>query len=194
MEKKIILASGSPRRREILEKHGYTPEVRKTDVDETLPDGIDFRDAVMFLSLKKALFAEKEAQKNGDRDFLIVTADTVVCKDGIMGKPADENDAFEMLSRINGTVHYVATGVTLISPGMPLRRTFLDVTKVFCKKYTDGDIRAYIATGEPFDKAGAYAIQGGFGKYIDHYEGDYENVVGLPFHLIEPYLKDFAGR
>lgn len=194
MEKKIILASGSPRRKEILIKHGFTPEVRKTDIDETLPDGIDFRDAVMFLSLKKALFAEKKAIENGDTDFLIITADTVVYKDGIMGKPADKDDAFEMLRRIDGTVHYVATGVTLISPDMPLRRTFLDVTEVFCREYSDDDINAYIETGEPFDKAGAYAIQGGFRKYIDHYDGDYENVVGLPFHLIEPYLKKFMGK
>ncbi|MDD6154053.1 MAG: Maf family protein [Eubacteriales bacterium] len=215
---KLILASGSPRRREILEKNGYKPEIMKMDVDETLPEGISFRDAVMFLSLKKGLAAEealKSADTNASTDaarpdlsdsnasaadassgdrFLILSADTVVYKDGILGKPHDDDEAFDMLARIRNTSHYVATGVTLLSSDRKIRRTLCDVTEVICGDYTDEWIREYIATGEPADKAGAYAIQGGFGVNIDHFDGDYENVVGLPFYRIKETLEGFFAE
>jgi len=189
-----ILASQSPRRFEILKKHNIYPSVMPVDVDETLPPGIRVRDAVMFLALKKAAAACSELQKNrvsdrnraSDSDALIIAADTVVYTDssGILGKPVDEQDAFAMLSSYRNTFHYVATGCALFPAAGPPRRVFCEVTKVFCKNYSDKDIRDYIASGEPFDKAGAYAIQGSFRKHIDHIEGDYENVVGLPFNRL----------
>lgn len=190
MQKKIILASSSPRRIEMMKKHGFDPVIRPADIDETLPEGIGKRDAVMFLALKKALSIESDVEKGS----IIIAADTVVYKDGIMGKPRDREDAFAMLSKIRNTSHFVATGVALIAAGENYKKVFCDVTEVFCKDYTDDEINAYLDTDEPYDKAGAYAIQGIFGKHIDHYEGSFDNVVGFPWEMIEKELKEFQRR
>lgn len=193
---KIILASGSARRKEIFGSRGLKPVITPMDVDESLPDGISPGDAVMYLSLKKGLAAEEAyASTVSDREHaLIVSADTVVYAPDIttglwtiMGKPKDEDDAWRMLTSIRGTSHKVITGVTVIDISREGRMltvpkvTFHDVTDVFVGDVTDSDIHDYIASGEPFGKAGGYAIQMTFGKYIDHIEGDYENVVGFPF-------------
>ncbi|MGI6211710.1 MAG: Maf family protein [Anaerovoracaceae bacterium] len=186
---RIILASGSPRRREILERAGLNPLILPAGVDETLPEGIRPDDAVMYLSLKKALFTEKrilgeepgEAAPGSLRD-LIITADTVVTKNGlIMGKPVDRDDAYQMIDRIRGTNHQVMTGVTLLLPGAAARRTFVDVTEVWLKDIPEEELLQYIETDEPYDKAGGYAIQLTFSRYVDHIEGSCDNVVGLPF-------------
>jgi len=209
---KLILASGSARRKEIFEAHGFTPVIMPMDVDETLPEGITPHDAVMYLSLKKGL-ACREALKTQSASIanandpsctdivtfsncehaLIVSADTIVyTKDittgkwTIMGKPRGEDDAWRMLRSIASTSHKVMTGVTLISSENHIFRTFYDSTDVYVKPLSDEEIKAYIDSGEPFGKAGGYAIQMAFGKYIDHIEGDYENVVGFPYnHMIE---------
>ena len=193
MDKKIILASASPRRIEMMRKNGYNPEIRPSDIDETLPDGMGMKDAVMFLALKKALDVESRCSFPDDYGKLIIAADTVVYKDGILGKPLDREDAFAMLSRIKNTSHQVATGVAIIEAGRANKLVFCDATTVFCKDYTDDELNAYLDTDEPYDKAGAYAIQGLFGKYIDHYEGSFDTVVGFPWDIIEEKLKEFAG-
>jgi len=162
-----------------MREHGLDPEVVPANVDETLPEGIAMEDAVMYLSLKKALFVEAAHPELAGA--LIIAADTVVYKDEILGKPSDRAEACRMINAIKNTSHQVATGVALVVAGEPARRSFCNVTDVFCRSYSDADINAYIDTDEPYDKAGGYAIQGAFGKYIDHIEGDYENVVGLPF-------------
>ena len=190
MENKIILASSSPRRIEIMRKHGYDPEVIPAHIDETLPEGIGMTDAVMFLALKKALYVEQHAEPGS----IIIAADTVVYKDEILGKPSDRNDAFRMISKIRNTDHFVTTGVAVIAAGRPVREAFYDVTRVFCKNYTDEDINAYLDTDEPYDKAGAYAIQGIFSRYIDRYEGSFDNVVGFPWELIEKKLSEVQSR
>ena len=222
----IILASGSPRRLEILRRHGINPVIMPASVKETLPDGISMQDAVSFLAFKKAraveddlmltfpdsnresedanelILAQEEADENSDPldeehspksrieklseqdgPVLIIAADTVVYDPdlGILGKPKDHEDAFRMLSSLRGKKHQVATGCALLMSGLPARRVFCDVTDVYCKNYSDQDIENYINTGEPFDKAGAYGIQGAFGDYIDHIEGSFDNVVGLPY-------------
>lgn len=187
MQKNIILASSSPRRIEMMKKHKFDPVIRPADIDEALPPGIGMRDAVMFLALKKALSVEKTAEKGS----IIIAADTVVYKDGIMGKPRDRQEAFDMLSKIKNTSHFVATGVALIAAGENDKRVFCDVTQVFCKDYTDEEINAYLDTDEPYDKAGAYAIQGIFSKHIDRYEGSFDNVVGFPWERIEKELESF---
>lgn len=193
MNRKFILASRSPRRIEILRKHGIEPVTMPADIDETLPDGISPRDAVMFLAYKKACAAEAGLlQEDPKPNSLILAADTVVCADGkILGKPKDAEDAFRMLTMLRGRWHYVATGAALIDAGTTHRQVLCDLTKVFVNHPSDEELRAYISTGEPFDKAGAYAIQGGFGKYIDHIEGSYENVVGLPWPSVEKMLAAF---
>lgn len=182
----VILASQSPRRLEILRAHGIEPLVMPTDTDESLPENITMEEAVTSLSLLKAAASANSSAVSPyiGTNSVLIAADTIVYKDELMGKPADRNEAFEMLSSIRSTVHYVATGVTLIYLESGATKYFCEVTKVFCKDYTDEEIYEYIDQEKPYDKAGSYAIQGPFGKYIDHIEGDYENVVGLPYNRI----------
>ncbi len=189
---RVILASKSPRRIEILHKHGIDAVIMPTDTDESLPEGIGMTDAVELLAREKAE-ACYEKIKNDPKwsGHIIIGADTIVWKDEIMGKPADADDAFRMLDAIRGTVHYVVTGVALIETDTGTCTVFSDITEVHCKNYTDADILDYISRVEPYDKAGSYAIQGYFGKYIDHIEGDYENVVGLPYYRIEPMIREY---
>ena len=206
-EKTIVLASGSARRKEIFEAHGFIPVIRPMDVDETLPDDIRPEDAVMYLALKKGLACEElvsekglaceDASVDGSDDIVIVSADTIVyAKDittgnwCIMGKPKNEEDAWRMLSSIRGTSHKVMTGVAVICPSAGIRRVFCDTTDVFVNNVSDADLQAYMDSGEPYGKAGGYAIQLGFGKYIDHIEGDYENVVGFPY---EHFVKEMQS-
>ena len=188
--KRIILASGSPRRLEILNKHGIEPLVMPSRADESLPLGTSMTEAVETLARRKAEACCEDIKDDpGLRDSLIIAADTIVWKDGIMGKPESEADAFRMLDAIRGTSHFVATGVCIIDTASGTTDVLSDVTEVFCKDYSDEDICEYLSMEEPYDKAGSYAIQGYFGRYIDHIEGDYENVVGLPFYRIEPFIK-----
>ncbi len=178
----IILASASPRRKEILREAGFEPLIVRPKCDETLPENIEMCDAVMFLALKKALWVE-QLLRSEDKCYdspLILAADTIVYCNGIIGKPIDKADAYRILSLLRAREHFVATGVALIDPQSGLKRSFCEVTKVFFKDYTDDELRAYIDTDEPYDKAGAYAIQGTFSKYTDHIEGDLQNVIGLP--------------
>lgn len=189
---KIILASKSPRRIEILHKHGIDAVIMPTDTDESLPEGIGMTDAVELLAREKAE-ACYESVKDDLKwaDHIIIGADTIVWKNEIMGKPVDADDAYRMLDAIRGTVHYVVTGVALIEVNTGTCTVLSDITEVHCKNYTDADINEYISREEPYDKAGSYAIQGYFGRYIDHIEGDYENVVGLPYYRIEPLIQNY---
>ena len=192
MKKKVILASASPRRLEIMNKHGIDPVVMPTDADETITGDPSMTEVVEDLSQRKAFACYEEVKGVPEyAGHIIVAADTIVYKDEIMGKPEDEEDARRMLRSYRGTYHYVVTGITLIDTDSGREEVMSDVTKVWCRDYPEEDIEAYIASGEPFDKAGAYAIQGGFGRYIDHIEGDYENVVGLPFYRIEKMLEKY---
>lgn len=190
MKKTIILASSSPRRIHMMKEHGLDPLIVPADVDETLPAGIGMRDAVMFLALKKALAVENQVLPKQEGK-IIIAADTVVYKDRILGKPVDRSDAFSMLTKIKNTGHYVATGVAIIEAGKPHRRVFCDVTEVFCRDYTDEEINAYLDTDEPYDKAGAYAIQGYFSRYIERYDGSFDTVVGFPWSRVEDELRAF---
>lgn len=189
----ILLASKSPRRAEILRRHGVEPVVMPTKTDETLPKGIGMEDAVMFLALKKGLACLESLRDAGEirRPAFVLAADTIVYKDGIMGKPKDRDDALRMLRRIRGTSHDVATGVALLDVFSLKKRVFCDVTRVYCKAYSDEDIARYVDEEKPYDKAGAYAIQEGFGKYVDHIDGDIETVIGLPFERVREELQRF---
>ena len=189
---KVILASKSPRRIEILHNHGIDAAIMPTDTDESLPVGIGMNDAVETLAKRKAEACYASVKDDPKwAGHIIIGADTIVWKNKLMGKPADHDDAFRMLDMIRGTYHYVVTGVAMIDTDTGSCNVFSDTTKVFCKDYSDADILDYISREEPYDKAGSYAIQGYFGRYIDHIEGDYENVVGLPYYRIEPFLKDY---
>ena len=189
---KVILASKSPRRREILAKHGIEPVIMPTETDETLPDGIGMCEAVEMLARRKAEACYETVKDNPEyAGYLIVGSDTIVWKDEIMGKPVDHDDAWRMLDKIRGTVHYVVTGVATIDVDSGDCNVISDITEVHCKNYSDDDIREYLAMEEPYDKAGSYAIQGYFGKHIDHIDGDYENVGGLPYYRIAGIVEQY---
>jgi len=189
---KIILASSSPRRLEILNKHGVEPVILPQDTDESLPEGIGMTEAVEMLAAAKTRACYDSVKDDpAYSGFVILGADTIVWKDEIMGKPVDKADAWRMLDKIRGTFHYVVTGVCLIDVSSGSETVMNDVTTVHCVNYSDEDIEDYISREEPYDKAGSYAIQGYFGRYIDHIDGDYENVVGLPFHIIEAALEPY---
>lgn len=173
--KKIILASGSPRRRELLEQIGVKFEIHKAEGEEKITSSIP-EEAVKELSLQKA----KEVSGKYDGD-VIIGADTVVAVDGqILGKPADRADAVRMLRLLQGKNHQVITGVTVLLKKNGRTVNFAEVTKVYIFPMTEEQIEQYIETGEPMDKAGAYGIQGKFAVYVSGIEGDYNNVVGLP--------------
>lgn len=181
---KIILASASPRRREILKKAGLQFSVKTADVDETLPDGITPANAVRYLCKIK-----NEAIK-ADENTVVITADTVVaCEGKILGKPETKKQAHEMLSLLSGREHSVYTGVC-IRKGKK-KKIFTDRTRVYFYSLSKKEIDAYIKTGEPMDKAGAYGIQGGAGVFVRKINGDYYNVVGLPLARLVRELKDF---
>jgi len=187
-EKNFVLASASPRRIEMMRSHGLEPMVCPADIEENLPLVGGMKETVMFLALKKAKAVE-EMLLDEAKGSIIIAADTVVYKDRIMGKPEDFDDAFEMLSDLRGTYHYVTTGVALVEAGGQKARVFAEVTKVYFTDYSDEELRAYLETDEAYDKAGAYAIQGYFSKYIEKFEGDYDNVVGFPWARIEEEVK-----
>ena len=168
----LILASKSPRRKELLSLITTDFTVCLADVDEALPEGISPKDAVLYLSGIKA-----RAVSNGADT--VIGADTIVVLDGkILGKPADDDEAFSMLRELSGREHSVFTGVTIISKNG--ERSFYRETKVKFCPLSDEEIRDYIRTGECGDKAGAYGIQGFGSRFVEGINGDYFNVVGLP--------------
>ncbi len=171
----IILASGSPRRKELLTQLGIEFEVCPADVDETLEDSLKPDEVVKQLSLKKALAVAKLHPGK-----TVLGADTVVAYDGeILGKPADEDDALNMLSLLSGRTHHVYTGVSIVYSDGKVE-TFAEATEVVMYENDRQLIKEYIATGEPMDKAGAYGIQGQGAILVKEIKGDYNNVVGLP--------------
>ena len=176
----IILASNSPRRRELLGQMGIKGfKVAAPDVDETVEGNLHPAQIVEELSLRKAKAA---AAKNGG-DGLIIAADTVVALEGaVLGKPHSEEDAFSMLSALSGNRHDVYTGVTVMLGGRVV--TEHERTAVTFRDVERSEIRAYIATGEPMDKAGAYGIQGRGALLVSGIQGDYCNVVGLPVYRL----------
>lgn len=178
----ILLASASPRRKELMELLGEPFCVKAPNVDETLPDGIAPAEAVAHLSKLKADAMAGMAET-------IIAADTVVAIDGcILGKPKNENSAAEMLRLLSGRIHSVFTGVTVTH--FDKIYTFTEETKVEFYPLSEQEIWDYIATGEPADKAGAYGIQGKGSLLVRRMEGDYFNVVGLPVSRLSRVLKE----
>lgn len=187
----IILASGSPRRINMMKEKGYDPVIFPASVDENLPFAMDMESSVMYLACKKALWVESQlSDAEKEEAPLIIAADTIVYKDRIIGKPETPQEAFDTLWKLKNDRHYVATGVCLVRAGKPVRQAFCETTEVFFTDYSKEALNAYVQTDEPYDKAGGYAIQGTFSKYIDHFDGDYDNVVGFPWTRIEKELKN----
>ena len=199
---KIILASSSPRRRELMAQAGFAFEVLVSEADETIETETP-GEMVEVLSERKAAAVAEEIKRQGfaEESVLLVGADTMVAIDGKkLGKPKDEKGAEEMLEELSGRTHQVYTGVTLIrlrkaENGSILQesRTFSEWTDVSFYPLTKEEIRSYIATGEPMDKAGAYGIQGKAAVFVKEIKGDYNNVVGLPIARLYQELKNWSG-
>lgn len=197
---RVILASGSPRRRELLSQIGIDFEVMVSEADEDIEAGSPEL-LVQKLSYAKASSVFENLKKteekiNKDEEIIIVGADTVVAYRGkILGKPMDKKEAMEYLLMLQGNVHEVFTGVTLLkySPesGEVLRKTFFEKTGVRFNNMSEEEILEYIDTNDPMDKAGAYGIQGLCARYISGIEGDYNNVVGLPVAHLYSEIKDW---
>ena len=184
---RLILASGSPRRRELLTQMGYSFEIIVPDVDEDVSGHA--RDVVGVLSQRKAR-AVADTQDNG----IVIASDTLVSLNGeALGKPRDAADAHRMLRMLSGETHEVFTGVTIIDAASGKAQTQVVRTGVIFRDLSDAEIDAYIATNEPMDKAGAYAIQGGAHGFVEGFEGSYENVIGFPVDEIREMLKDFIS-
>lgn len=190
--KKIILASGSPRRKELLSQIGLSFTVRVSEADEhteeTKPEKL-----VCILSERKTLAVWDELTEEEKKESILIGADTVVAVDDRLGKPADETEAFQMIKlHFQGRSHQVYTGVTILGQGglQPFedetntcsiqKKQFFEKTDVLVYPMSEEEITAYVKTGEPLDKAGAYGIQGSFAAYVQGINGDYSNVVGLP--------------
>ena len=180
----LVLASASPRRQELLRSAGITFEVQPAHIPEDPLPGEAAKDCAERLAREKALAVA--GQRPHD---IVLGADTVVVVDGqLLGKPSDTADAERMLRMLSGREHQVITGVCLVFSGQPSVAS--ETTLVTVSEITDGEIADYVASGEPMDKAGAYAIQGIASRWIPRIEGDYSNVVGLPVALVWRMLQE----
>ena len=187
--KRVILASASPRRQELIKLIFDNTEVLPAQCDETLPQDIGAREAVEYLSNIKNQATLNEVKG----DCLIISADTVVAvNDEILGKPVDKDDARRMISLLSGRIHQVYTGVTLSYKGKV--KTFSEKTDVEFFPLTEEETEEYISTSEPYDKAGSYGIQGKAGLLIKGINGDYYNVVGLPVARLKRELQEFLKQ
>ncbi|MEM6647958.1 MAG: Maf family protein, partial [Bacteroidota bacterium] len=180
----------SPRRKRLLEQIGVSFTVHAADLDETFDPDAGPADIVQSLALDKAV-----AVAEHHPDALVLGADTVVVLKGdILGKPVDADDASAMLQRLSGQTHTVYTGIALVHSAAQRAATRVEATDVTFGALTDDEIAAYVATGSPMDKAGAYGIQDDLGAcFVSRIDGDYYNVVGLPLHRLYRLLHDRFG-
>lgn len=185
----LVLASTSPRRRALLQEHGYRFEVVAPEgVEEIAPPDLSPADTVLANACAKA-----RAVARTRPDALVLGVDTEVFFEGrVLGKPRDMEDAFAMISRLNGRVHEVYSGCCLIEQGR--ERTFVEITRVHFHERTPDELRAYHARIGPLDKAGAYAAQDDNGEMIAHFEGSFTNVIGLPMEALERELGQGRDR
>ena len=184
---KIVLASGSPRRRELFRLITEDFEIRVTNCDETIPESISAENAAEYLSVKKALAAVS------DNKELIIGCDTAVVIDNqILGNPSSEEECRYMLTQLSGRTHTVFTGISMIYGGS--RHSYTTATDVVFYNISENEISEYIKTGEPFDKAGGYGIQGKGSLFVRKIHGDYFNVVGLPVSSLKRELESFINK
>ena len=181
----IILASQSPRRKELMQLFHHPFLIRVADIDETIDPDKAPGDEVARLSLWKARAVPRE-----DTDIVIAADTIVVCDGKVLGKPHDPQEAAAMLRLLSGRAHQVMTGVTVLRGETAITRT--QITQVRFCPLTEKQIRTYVQSGEPMDKAGAYAIQGLGGKLVDRFTGSYENAVGFPVDIVRDMLSRFG--
>ena len=186
--KRIVLASASPRRKELLEQIGLQFEIEPSNHDEELHHDLTPHEMARALSIEKAQVVASKY-----KDAIIIAADTfIVIGERIIGKPHTDEEAREMLAFLSGKSHLVITGYTVLDTDEGKQVTNSVETTVYMKTLTSGEVESYIATGEPIGKAGAYAIQGLGAAFVEGIEGDYSNVVGLPLNALATSLKEFG--
>lgn len=192
----LILASESPRRKDLLERAGFFFHVFSVKVSENLEKNLTVDDQILAIARRKAEASLKLYKPLKNEPFLILAADTMVILDNVpIGKPANEDQAFEFLSRLSGRVHEVKTAVVLIegpvdASGRLNLRQAIETTQVHFRPLSEREIREYIMTGEPLDKAGAYGIQGLGGNFVEKFVGAYDNVVGLPIETVRRLIRE----
>jgi len=187
----MILASASPRRRQLLTEYGYTFTVQPADVEETMPPGLTVGEITLFNARQKALaVAEKHPHT------LVLGVDTLVALDGVsLGKPADMDEAFDMLSRLNGRIHEVYSGVWAARKATDTNRAFVEVSRVKFRSLDATELRRYLARIHPLDKAGAYAAQDEHPEgIVESIEGSRTNVIGLPMEALAKMLAAFGAQ
>lgn len=187
-ETKLILASASPRRKELLSQLGFNFEIQIADVEENYPENLEVHEIPVFLSRKKALYFKDKVKK----EEVLIAADTiVVLNNEVIGKPADKNEARKILFSLSGTRHQVISGVTVMGKGRT--HSFYETTNVYFKELSNREIAYYIEKFQPFDKAGAYGIQEWIGMIgIYKIEGCFYNVMGLPLFKLFRELEHFG--
>ena len=187
---RLILASRSPRRQELLRQAGFAFEVRPSRIEEVVRPGESAEDFACRAAQEKAL----EVAAPSPPDTLVLGADTVVAVNGeLLGKPRDAEDARRMLRLLSGGTHRVITGVCVVRAPREIKALRYETTSVTFRHLDEEEIQNYLASGEPFDKAGAYGIQGLASKFVTRVEGCYFNVVGLPVALVYEILKQNVG-
>lgn len=186
--KEVILASASPRRKELLEKIGLRFKVEPSNYEEDMPSGLEPHELARKISLEKAKVVASKHE-----NAIVIAADTfIVFGDQILGKPHTEKEARKMLETISGKSHSVITGFSIIDIGASKTLSKSVETKIYIRKLTPAEIEAYVKSKEPLDKAGAYAIQGLGAVFVEKIEGDYFNVIGLPLSALTEALKEFG--
>lgn len=180
----IILASTSPRRKELLEKFEIPFEIRASNIEEKIYPGETPEQIAMALAFEKAI----DVYKNSSENDIIIAADTIVVKDKILGKPKNFEDAYQMLKILQDNIHYVITGIAVVQAHTYKKIINFEKTRVKIKKLSDNLIKKYIETKEVWDKAGSYAIQGKGSAIVEWIQGDYFNVVGLPISMLQNIL------
>ena len=187
---KLILASKSPRRKEILGAMGYHFEILTADCDESYDEGLCPREAVELLACRKGEAVAVANDFLGDEETVILSSDTLVDLDGVaLGKPADAEEAMTMLRALSGKTHYVHTGVAVRCGERVI--SGVASTAVIFRTLSEEEMQEYVDSGEPMDKAGAYGIQGVAGKFVERIDGDFDTVVGLSATLSKKLLDNF---
>ncbi len=192
MKPALILASESPRRKQLLSEAGFSFDVVPVKVSEIPNKNLNVNDQILDIARRKASAALPLLKSSRQDAFIVLCADTEVIFNGApLGKPADRQDAYRILKLLSGKYHEVITAVCLVESSTGKEVSQTETTKIYFRQLTDDEIWTYIDTGEPMDKAGAYGIQGQGGKFIERFDSPFDNVVGLPIDLVKNLLSKF---
>ncbi|MGZ3742242.1 MAG: Maf family protein [Pseudobdellovibrionaceae bacterium] len=187
----LILASESPRRRQLLQTAGFVFDVHPVKVSEIPNKNLNIDEQILDIARRKAKAAFSELKATAHKDFLLLTADTmVVYHTQVLGKPRNPEEAYKFLKLLSGKTHEVKTGLCLVESLEGKTVSHLETSQVIFRSLSDDEIWTYIQSGEPMDKAGSYAIQGLGGKFVEQFIGEYDNIVGLPVNALEKLLAE----